>query len=212
MPTSVKLVGIVASALDWEPTEVGHHARNLRDAKLVTKGGQGITAPLMTSLDAANFVCAVLGSKRVKQSAEVVNGISELRAISSGIRLSDAFRNGYSRLDLQKGIFGLDAGHTPQQGIVASFSLFDREEELQREWYRCGALEEFELKLRLQIFYPRYAATLSVKIPGLLSEAWTYSPPTNPGKKRAARDAGRTLQSRSCDERALRDIAVAMRS
>lgn len=209
MPTSVKLVGIVASALDWETTEVAHHARNLRDAKLVTKGGQGITAPLMTSLDAANFVCAVLGSKRVKQSAEVVRGISELRAISSGLRLSDPFRSGRSRLDLQKGLLGLDAGHTPQQGIAASFSLFDREDELRSEWYRFGA---FELKLRLQVFYPRYAATLSVKIPGLLSEAWTYSLPPTPGEKRVARDAGRTLQSRSCDERALRDIAVGMRS
>lgn len=88
----------------------------------------------------------------------------------------------------------------------------DREEELRSDWYRCGAREEFELKVRLQIFYPRYAASLFVKIPGLLSETWTYSLPPNPGEKRVARDAGRTLQSRSCDERALRDIAVGMRS
>lgn len=66
----------------------------------------------MTSMDAANLARAVLGSKRVTQGAEVVKGILQLRATSSGLRLSGTFRNGYSRPDLQKGILGLDAGHT----------------------------------------------------------------------------------------------------
>jgi hypothetical protein len=212
MPTSIRLVEIVASALEWPSTEVAHHARNLRDAKLVTAGGQGITAPQMSALDAANFICAILGSKRVKQSAEVVKGISSLRAIPSGPRVSDPVRYAGSSIDIQNGILGLEGGHTVQQGIAAAFSLFQREEEFRREWYRLSGRGEFALKMRLQIFYPRYAATLSVRIPDLLSETWTYSHPPAPGEKRAARDAGRTVQSRTCDERALRDIAVGLRS
>jgi hypothetical protein len=211
MPTSVKLVEVIASALEWPQTEVLHHARNLRNVGLVTKGGQGITAPQMSELDAANFMVAVLGSKRVKDSPEVVKGIAELRATSGGLRMSDDYRRWRPSIDLRHGLLGLQSGHTVQEGIAATFSFFQREEELRREWYRIARRGEFAIKMQLKIFYPRYEATLSIRIPDLLSESWIYSLPPAPGGKRIARDAGRTSQSRSCDERALRDVANALR-
>src|SRR5260221_3915774 len=88
MPTSVELVDTVAAALNWERTEVFHHARNLREAGVVTKGGRGITAPQMNLLDGANLICAVLAARRVKESSEAVKGLAGLKRARQAIRVA----------------------------------------------------------------------------------------------------------------------------
>jgi hypothetical protein len=207
MPTSVELVDTLAAALNWERTEVFHHARNLREAGVVTKGGRGITAPQMNVLDVANLICAVLAAERVKDSSEAAKGLAGLKGVRKAIRIQE--RNGlrfYPYVD-SDGLLCLKAGHNVQEGMAALLALFAREDELKAEWARYQPYVDAELTAEFIVYYPKYYASISVRMEGIISESWTYSlPRTGRGKATSHRE-GPSWKSAGCNERALRKIA-----
>lgn len=206
MPTSVEMVDVVASALNWERTEVFHHARNLREANLVTKGGRGITAPQMNLMDGANLICATLGARRVKESAEVVKGLAGLKGVRQALSFPEnsGFRF-YPQIN-RDGLLGVTPGHNVQEGIAALLSLFAREDDLKRMWAEHGPYVDEELKAEFNIFLPRYYARISVSIEGVVSESWTYSP-SRKREKGVSHREGPSWRSCGCNEKAFRKIA-----
>lgn len=70
MATPGELVKVIASATGEDEATVAQHDRNLVVAGLRTRGGRGRSAAKVTSRDAAMLLTAVLGSHRVKDSAE----------------------------------------------------------------------------------------------------------------------------------------------
>jgi hypothetical protein len=207
MPTSVELVDTVATALHWERTEVFHHARNLREAGVVTKGGRGITAPQMNLLDGANILCAVLATERVKDSEQAVKALISLKGVRQAFRFSEA--NGlrfYAPIG-PEGLLHLKSGHSVQEGLAAVFSLFAREDEEKGKWARYLPYIDISLKAEFNVFYPKYYASISVRIEGVFSESWTYSPPRNRGRKGTSHREGPSWKSSGCNERAFRKIA-----
>ncbi|MEH2612938.1 hypothetical protein [Bradyrhizobium sp. AZCC 1693] len=209
MPTSVELVDIVATALHWERTEVFHHARNLREAGVLTKGGRGITAPQMNLLDGANLICAVLAAKRVKESSEAVKGLADLNGVRQAFRSPE--KNGwrfYPWLD-RNGLLHLKPGHNVQEGIAALLDMFAREEELKRRWAEHLPHRDFELTAEFIVYYPKYYASISVRVEGVVSESWTYSLPRMARQKGTSHREGPSWKSGGCNERAFRKIANA---
>jgi hypothetical protein len=210
MPTSVELVDTVAAALNWQRTEVFHHARNLRETGRVTKGGRGITAPQMNLLDAANLICAVLAARRVKESSEAAKGLAGLKGVRKAFRVPE--RNGlrFYRYVNSDGLLCLKAGHNVQEGMAALLALFAREDELKAEWAQHDQYQRYadaELTAEFIVYYPKYYASISVRMEGIISESWTYSlPRTGRGKGTSHRE-GPFWKSAGCNERALRKIA-----
>lgn len=205
MPTSVELVDIVATALSWERTEVFHHARNLREANVMTKGGRGITAPKMNRLDGANLICAVLAARRVKESREVVKGLARLKGVRAALRFPDSRAGRFHSL-VGDGLLNLKPGHSVQQGLAALLALFAREDELRRRWAQHPLHIDGELQAEFNVFYPNYYANISVRIEGFVSESWTY--PLNLGRRKGiSHKEGPSWRSGGCNERALRKIA-----
>lgn len=207
MPTSVELVDTVAAALSWERTEVFHHARNLREAGVVTKGGRGITAPQMNLLDGANLVCAVLAAKRVKESNEVTKGLAELSGVRQALRFPENSGWRFYPLIDHDGLLRLKPGNSVQEGLAALISLFSREEELKRNWAKHLPHVDIELKAEFNVFYPKYYASISVWIEGVVTESWTYSPPRMGRRKGTSHREGPSWRSGGCNERAFRKIA-----
>jgi hypothetical protein len=207
MPTSVELVDTVAAALNWERTEVFHHARNLREAGAVTKGGRGITAPQMNILDGANLICAVLAARRVKDSSEAAKGLARLKGVRKALRVPE--KNGlrfYRYVDTD-GLLCLKAGHNVQEGMAALLALFAREDELKAEWAQYQPYVDAELTAEFIVYYPKYYASISVRMEGIISESWTYSLPHTGRRKGTSHRAGPSWKSAGCNERALRKIA-----
>ena len=202
MPTSVELVDTLAAALNWERTEVFHHARNLREAGVVTKGGRGITAPQMSILDVANLICAVLAARRVKESNQAAQGLAGLRGVRQAFRLPEN-----NRVIDHDGLLRLKAGHNVQEGLAALLALFAREYELKEEWARHRPYVDAELTAEFIVYYPKYYASISVRIQGVVSESWTYSLPRSGRRKGTSHREGPSWKSAGCNERALRKIA-----
>jgi hypothetical protein len=207
MPTSVELVDIVATALHWERTEVFHHARNLREAGVVTKGGRGITAPQMNLLDGANMICAVLATERVKDSGEAVKALTSLKGVRQAFRFHEANRLRFRPPIGPEGLLDLKPGHGVQQGLAAVISLFAREDEEKKNWAPYVPYMDVNLKAEFNVFYPKYYASISVRIEGLFSESWTYSLPHNRRRKGTSHREGPSWKSSGCNERAFRKIA-----
>ena len=213
MPTSVELVDTVAAALHWERTEVFHHARNLREAGLVTKGGRGITAPQMNLLDAANLICAVLAARRVKESSEAAKGLAGLKGVRRAFRITQNTALHYYGLIDHNGLLRLKAGHNVQEGMAALLDLFAREDELKAEWAERLKLNwashamDAELTAIFMVYYPKYYASISVQMEGVFSESWTYSLPRTRKQKGTSHKEGPSWKSAGCNERALRKIA-----
>jgi hypothetical protein len=207
MPTSVELVDTVAAALNWERTEVFHHARNLREAGVVTKGGRGITAPQMNLLDGANLICAVLAARRVKESSEAVKGLAGLKGVRQAFRFpeNNAWRF-YPLID-RDGLLRLKPGHNVQEGMAALLALFAREDELKGRWAQHLPPMDVELTAEFIVYYPKYYASISMRIEGVVSESWTYSLPRTGRRKGTSHREGPSWKSAGCNERAFRKIA-----
>jgi hypothetical protein len=211
MPTSVELVDTVAAALNWERTEVFNHARNLREAGAVTKGGRGITAPQMNLFDAANLVCAVLAARRVKESSDAAKGLAGLQGVRRAFRIpQDTGLHRYGLID-RDGLLRLKAGHNVQEGMAALLDLFAREDELKAEWNEqlkwVPHIVDAELTAKFIVYYPRYYASISVQMEDVFSESWTYSLPRTGKRDGTSHREGPSWKSAGCNERALRKIA-----
>ena len=72
MASPGELVKVVAAATGEEETTVAQHDRNLVIAGLRTKSGRGLSAAKVTPKDAAHLFTAILGSARIKDSADTV--------------------------------------------------------------------------------------------------------------------------------------------
>jgi hypothetical protein len=207
MPTSVELVDTVAAALNWERTEVFNHARNLREAGVVTKGGRGITAPQMNILDVANLICAVLAARRVKESSEAAKGLAGLKGVRRAFRVPENNGLRFYRVIDRDGLLRLKAGHSVQEGMAALLALFAREDELKAEWAQQQPYVDAELTAEFIVYYPKYYASISVRMEGVVSESWTYSLPRTGKRKGTSHREGPSWKSAGCNERALRKIA-----
>jgi hypothetical protein len=72
MATSTELVDKVAAILAVPAPTVALHLRNLREAGHISLSGRGRHAAKMTPADAANLLVATVGSRNVKDSANIV--------------------------------------------------------------------------------------------------------------------------------------------
>jgi hypothetical protein len=78
MARSTQLGECVAAVLGIKPTTAASHVRNLREARLLTKTGRGVTGAHMTTLDAARVLIACTCSQDVQDSAETVQRYANL--------------------------------------------------------------------------------------------------------------------------------------
>lgn len=76
-----QLQQIVAEALDVPQPSVAFHARRLREAGFLTKGGRGRSAPSMRPTDAARLAFAVVASEQGMDSATVLHDFSEFATV-----------------------------------------------------------------------------------------------------------------------------------
>jgi hypothetical protein len=112
----------------------------------------------------------------------------------------------YPYLD-SDGLLCLKAGHNVQDGMAALLALFAREDELKAEWARYQPYVDAELTAEFIVYYPKYYASISVRMEGIVSESWTYSLPRSGRGKGTPHREGPSWKSAGCNERALRKIA-----
>jgi hypothetical protein len=180
--------------------------RQLREAEpsLVTTGGRGITAPRMTSVDAASLLTTVYGSESVQDSVPTLLALKSLPASSQGIRIKSSAP--YDQPWGNRGppfTLGLEPAHTIIDGLAAALRLFDREEELRRHFAPPTRRdEENGIYARFTVQYPEYFASLTVGVHRSFSEVWVY------GRKKKLK----SRQIRECDQDALREIAARLRA
>ena len=174
---------------------------------MVTKGGRGVTAPQMNLLDGANLICAVLAAKRVKESSEVVKGLAGLRGVRQAFRFPENSALRFYPLIDRDGLLRVKPGHNVQEGMAALLSLFAREVDLKRNWAQHLPHMDVELEAEFNVYYPKYYASISVRIEGVVSESWTYSLPRVGRRKGTSHREGPSWKSSGCNEKAFRKIA-----
>jgi hypothetical protein len=201
MANSRELVEYVATSLGRPLTVVKQHMRNLREAPkpLVTKGGRGISAPIMTHHDAGTLVCAVLGSDAVQNSVETVLSLKKLLATFQGRRLHTDLTGYWPVMPVK---LGLEREHNIVEGLASVLKFFDREDEFRRELFLATGRDDQEIYVSFEIEYPEFFGSLTVGVRDISSESWTY------GRRQHAR----TEQIRRCREDSLREIAACLRT
>jgi hypothetical protein len=105
------------------------------------------------------------------------------------------------------GLLRLKPGHNVQEGVAALLDLFAREDDLKRRWAQHLPPVDVELAAEFIVYYPKYYASISVRIEGVVSESWTYSLPGTGRRKGTSHREGPSWRSSGCDERAFRKIA-----
>jgi hypothetical protein len=176
------------------------HMRALREAEpsLVTNKGRGITAPPMTTDDAAALLCAIFAAPNIQESASAIVDLRKLPPKAQGRSRSDRaswMHDRYlPRIDLK-----LSHDHTVIDGLAAAIGFFMEEDEFRREWHQHGA--EPEVYARFVVRAPEYSASLSVGVRGHFSEEWIYG-------RTGELDAFRTGQ---CTEITLRKLAACLK-
>ncbi len=131
MATSGGLIEIVADALGLTAETVGVHVRNLRTAGLLNRRGVGRSAAIMTTLDAARVLLAVVGSQQVKDSAETVKRFGALvsaEGVEAASRGEDI--NPFTLEHALAAEFGAIAQRWPNPRTVANAEYRDTWQEL----------------------------------------------------------------------------------
>lgn len=113
--TPTELQEVVSSALDIPLPTVSFHARRLREAGFLTKGGRGRSAPSMRTVDGARLCFAVIASESTTDSADVLHDyarIGPLERACSGRMLEHLGGAGTSALGAVETLFRNLAGGT----------------------------------------------------------------------------------------------------
>jgi hypothetical protein len=79
MATLTQLVKTVAKVEGLDPATVGLIARNVREAKLITTRGRGVSAAVMDATDAANLLIAVNASNKATDALTALRTFSRLK-------------------------------------------------------------------------------------------------------------------------------------
>jgi hypothetical protein len=196
MVNSAQLVEQVALSLGQPVSSTRQHARNLREASLMTHGGRGRHAAAMTREDAAALICAVLGSDAVYNTLPTIGSLRGLTANSP--------RRWFAPTSATRRMRPIELALLPGHDVVAGLSevlrLFDEEQEYVERWRFETGMEK-EIYAVLEVQYPQHFASLTVGVRDLFSETWTY------GRRHHAR----TEQIRRCRQAALREISACLR-
>jgi hypothetical protein len=203
MATPPELIQTISDATGLPLATVVDMDRRLVKAKLRTKGGRGLNAARMKTLDAARLLTAVLASPQSNRAAEAVQRYRQTRPDKA--RSSEKLFAGTGLEDLA----GLPANHSFEDGLAAIVASA-----------ATGALAKLPTRspVHIEVFAFTRATHGRIRISGLpqglvANVEYLPAPIERPGSKaargnpRADQSLGDLEQSRRITERTINQVA-----
>jgi hypothetical protein len=173
MALAQELAEMVASLAGKPATVAINHLRNLRDAGLIAKSGRGYSAARMEIDDAVMLLLSMAGTERLKDSVPVAEKLAGLR--------SDAPLQTWRRKAFRirgRTVLALSEADTLADALRCAFGISALS--LGLEVVSDAARESMQMvstrspRLAIEVFYPWFAATVEIEIPGLVRETWRF--------------------------------------
>jgi hypothetical protein len=182
---STELTAVAANVLGMPLISVVNSMRYLREAGMVSKSGRGTSAAQMTVEDTVILLASLTGSEQIKNSAEVANKVLSLRAGPATVRalsrMQPRFGERLPPNDRPQKLLALEEAHTFKDVLIRLFEITaDEADETKNLWHprlfrdrdmdRAIAAPE----IRVRVFYPRFSASIEVRIPKYWIESRVY--------------------------------------
>lgn len=185
MANSAELAEVAAQIFGMPLTSTVNSMRYLREAGMVSKAGRGTSAARMTIEDTVVFLAALLGSEQIKDSVQTASKVLSLRAGPASVWALSRMQGrlverGYPAEKPQK-LLALEEAHTFKEVLVRLFEITVDEVGKDRGlWHptaylgRGGGNPIAAPEIRVRVLYPRFSASVEVRIPKYWSESRVY--------------------------------------